>query len=112
MYKRVLTAAAAAILSTGCATHQDWEPEPTFSMEGTFEGEITMYDPNQAPPVHPGWQVADSVVSTLGGAALPYLLMREATGSIQAPTVVEQPGPRVVRPEVVRPEIFQPNGGD
>ena len=102
----------AAVFLVGCATQQHWEPKPTFVMEGTFEGEITMYDPNQAPPEHPGWRVADTAISTLGTVALPYLLLRESTRSIQSPTIVEQPEPQVIRPEVVSPEIVEIGGDD
>ena len=102
----------AAVLLVGCATQQDWEPKPTFVMTGEFDGEIVMHDPNMRPPEHPGWRVADTLVGTLGTVALPYLLLRESTRSIQSPTIVEQPEPQVIRPEVVSPEIVEIGGDD
>jgi len=104
---KYLIALTAAVFLTGCASNPEWEPKPSFVMEGTFEGEITMYDPNQAPPEHPGWRVADTAIGTLGTVALPYLLLRESARSIQSPTIVEQPEPVVIRPEVVSPEVIQ-----
>lgn len=102
-----LIALTAVMFLVGCATQQDWEPKPTFVMTGEFDGEIVMHDPNMRPPEHPGWRVADSLVTTLGVVALPYLLLRESTRSIQSPTIVEQPEPQVIRPEVVSPEVIQ-----
>ena len=111
-YLIVLTA---AVFLAGCATQQDWEPKPTFVMTGEFDGEIVMHD-NSPPPEHPAWRVADTLVGTLGTVALPYLLLRESTRSIQSPTIVEQPEPQVIRPEVVSPEVVSPEiveiGGD
>ena len=109
---KYLLGLTAAVFLVGCASNAEWEPKPSFVMEGTFEGEITMYDPNQAPPEHPGWRVADTAISTLGTVALPYLLLRESTRSIQSPTIVEQPEPQVIRPEVVSPEIVEIGGDD
>ena len=104
-YLIVLTA---AVFLAGCATQQDWEPKPAFVMTGEFDGEIMMYDPNMRPPEHPGWRVADSLVTTLGVVALPYLLLREGARTVQPapepePVIVEQPAPTIVRPEIVRP---------
>ena len=108
-YLIVLTA---AVFFVGCATQQDWEPKPTFVMTGEFDGEIVMHDPNMRPPEHPGWRVADTLVGTLGTVALPYLLLRESTRSIQPPTIVDQPEPQVIRPEVVSPEVVEIGGDD
>lgn len=103
---KYLVVLTAAVFLAGCATQQDWEPKPTFVMTGEFDGEIVMHDPNQAPPEHPAWRVADSLISTLGVVALPYLLLREGAKTVQPapePVIVEQPAPTIVRPEVVRP---------
>lgn len=91
------------VFLVGCATQGGWEPEPTFVMTGTFDGEIVMHDPNQAPPEHPGWRIADSLISTLGIVAAPYLLLREGAKTVQ-PT----PEPVIVEPSVVRPEVVRP----
>ena len=109
---KYLVVLTAAVFLAGCATQQDWEPKPTFVMTGEFDGEIVMHDPNMRPPEHPGWRVADTLVGTLGTVALPYLLLRESTRSIQSPTIVEQPEPQVIRPEVVSPEIVEIGGDD
>lgn len=103
---KYLVVLLAVIFVAGCATHQDWEPKPTFVMTGEFDGEIVMHDPNMRPPEHPGWRVADSLVTTLGVVALPYLLLREGARTVQPapdPVIVEQPAPTIVRPEIVRP---------
>ena len=108
---KYLLALTAAVFLVGCASNAEWEPKPSFVMEGTFDGEITMYDPNQAPPEHPGWRVADTLVGTIGTVALPYLLLRESARTVQPapePVIVEQPEPVIVEPVIVEPEVVQP----
>lgn len=99
---KVLSVIVLFLFLVGCSTNEVWEPKPTFSMTGEFDGEIVMYDPNQAPPEHPAWRIADRFISVLGPVALPYLVTREMRRSIQQPEVINTPEPTIVRPEVIQ----------
>lgn len=97
--KRYLILLTALVILTGCAT-PEWDPQPKLMIDGEFTGTLVMHDPSP-PPEHPGWRVADTLLSTLGVVALPYLLLREGARTVQPPTVVQQPEPLIVRPEVI-----------
>ena len=99
--KALALALASLLFVTGCSTTQTWQPQPLLEVDGTFEGKMTLNDPNAAPPEHPGWRIADRLIGVIGPAALPYLVTREVVRNQRDPVIVQPAAPEIVRPEVI-----------
>ena len=99
--KRLLAVLALSVFVAGCSTTQTWQPQPLLEIDGKFEGKMALNDPNQAPPEHPAWRIADRMISVFGPAALPYLVTREVVRGQRDPVIVQPAAPEIVRPEIV-----------